>query len=61
MNEQTKKQLKELLDQPHMKRQITTLLVLLEEEIREKAGDAAFDTLWHSKNYEALRDLLNQT
>ena len=43
-----------------MKREVTTILVLLEEEIREKADDAAFDTLWHSKNYEALRDLLGQ-
>lgn len=42
----------------YIKREVITCLVLLEEELRSKAGQAAFETLWDSKHYQSLRDFL---
>lgn len=42
----------------YIKREVITCLVLLEEELRSKAGQAAFEALWASKHYQSLRDFL---
>ena len=42
----------------HINREVITCLVLLEEELRSKAGQPAFEILWGSKHYQSLRDFL---